>query len=34
MNKDELLEIVRLLEGFNSKELKIVIGYIKGMKSM
>lgn len=34
MYKDELLEIVRLLEGLNLKELKIVIGYIKGMKSL
>lgn len=34
MYKDELLEIVRLLEVLNLKELKIVIGYIKGMKSL
>lgn len=34
MYKDELLEIIRLLDGLNSKELKIVIGYVKGMKSL
>lgn len=34
MNKDELLEIVGLLEGLNSKELKFIIGFIKGMKCL